>query len=411
MMCAILWCFINAYDDPSSLFFKPSHAFNRVYSAIREDESAEFIYRALLKVVAPDSKVNVTDRRNELVCIGISSISGRHSTSLLHTLGTLSDTLTPEERDSIYIIVLLSNENPYMHVAYGEPWLSQLADEVFMYNGSLFIGANSPHRKKPSEAYSVLPYNMHQEMRLRSRSRKTLFDNSMVVEACRHRGAPYFALVQDDVIASRDWFKQLRAAISEVRKRTEKSGRDWFYIRLFYSEMQIRWSREEGLYYLSYIGKVYFLIAAMLYLVVGLHMVLGWYIGANMTPANERAFYHFAALVLGTWTPAMVALAFAAGRVTLHRLTVPSSVFEMPRYGCCEQGLVFPKEHLQGLHDALHKPPYTSDVHMAIEGYANSNNLAKWALEPSVLQHVAMDNPSQRGRDPKVWNFSFERRH
>jgi hypothetical protein len=410
MMCAVLWCFINAYDDPSSLFFKPSHAFNRVYSAIREDESAEFIYRVLLKVVSPDSKVSVTDRRNEQVCIGIPSVSGRHSTPLLHTLGTLSDTLTPEERDSIYIIVLLANENPYMHIAYGEPWLSQLADEVFTYNGSIFLGANPPHRKEPSEAYSVLAYNMHEQTILWSRVQKTKFDNSIVVEACRHRDAPYFALIQDNVVASRDWLKRLRAGIPEVRKRTEKSGRDWFYIRLFYSEMHMRWNKEEGLYYLWYIGKVYFVISCMLYLVLGLRLMLGWYTGANMTPANERAFYHFAALVLGTWTPAIVALAFAAGRVTLHRLTVSSGVREMPRYGCCAQGLVFPKEHLRELQEALNKPPYDSDVHVAIEGYANDNSLAKWALEPSVLQHVAMDDFSEGGKDPEVWNFSFERR-
>lgn len=69
MMCAVLWCLINAYGDPSSVFFKPSHAFSRVYSAIREDESAEYIYRVFLKVVTPDSKVSVKDRRSELVCI------------------------------------------------------------------------------------------------------------------------------------------------------------------------------------------------------------------------------------------------------------------------------------------------------------------------------------------------------
>lgn len=44
-----------------------------------------------------------------------------------------------------------------------------------------------------------------------------------------------------------------------------------------------------------------------------------------------------------------------------------------------------------------------------IDVFGDERGLAKWALDPSVLQHVGMLESSDRGKRVEVWNFSFER--
>ncbi|KAJ3533291.1 hypothetical protein NM208_g8048 [Fusarium decemcellulare] len=67
----------------------------------------------------------------------------------------------------------------------------------------------------------------------------------------------------------------------------------------------------------------------------------------------------------------------------------------MPRYGCCAQGLVFPNHHLQGLQDFLREPPFQFPGDMITEDYARDRGLTKWALDPSVMQHVGLVESSE----------------
>jgi hypothetical protein len=124
----------------------------------------------------------------------------------------------------------------------------------------------------------------------------------------------------------------------------------------------------------------------------------------------SKDFAQTVALLLGLWIPACLALAFVTGRTSLHRLFTRSpTVREMPRYGCCAQGLVFPNHHLQALQDFLREPPYQFPGDMIMEDYARDHGLTKWALDPSVMQHVGLVESSDGPRRAEVWNFSFER--
>jgi hypothetical protein len=44
---ALLWCYNNSYDDPSSIFYRPKAAFVRAYSALRQNEAADYRERLL----------------------------------------------------------------------------------------------------------------------------------------------------------------------------------------------------------------------------------------------------------------------------------------------------------------------------------------------------------------------------
>ncbi|KAL6857542.1 hypothetical protein ACO1O0_004981 [Amphichorda felina] len=407
--CALVWCYVHAYDDPSSIFYSPRRAFRRVYSAIRQAEAASFFDRLATKAT-PHDTISTSEHDNELICIGIPSVNRSQTTPLLHSLGTLSDSLTAEERDSIYIVVLLADKNPRNHFAYGAPWLTQLADDVLVYD-SHDDTKDAPNRPEPDDAYRVIPYDLHRGHRGWTRTEMTHLDHSVLIETCRQRGAPYFALIQDDVVASRDWYRRLRAGIFDVDQRAQQTGQDWFYIRLFYSEMLMGWNGEEFPGYFRKIAVVYGVLIAVFFVAWRLRRRPRWHKKLSIGPPTAQNFGYTAALVLGLWTPAVIALIFLTGRVTLHRMTTAPCVREMPQYGCCAQGLVFPNRHLEGLQNLLREPPYRYPADMVIDGYGDERGLTKWALDPSVLQHVGINDSSDRGKRVEVWNFSFERLH
>lgn len=388
-------CFFNSFDDPTSIFYSKTRAYRTSFSDIRIAEADRFI----ASLNATSSSNRPPEEQDRLLCIGIPSINRTTQSFLTHTLGSLVDNLTPQERGSIVIAVLLADRSPSTHFAYGKPWLSQMADEVLVYNTS----------KVPTDdAYHTIPFDVNGTPRGDGRVENMRLDHSVLVETCRNSGARYFALVEDDVIASRDWFYKLKHGLRFVENQTKRDGKSWLYLRLFYSELFMGWNLEELLVYME---TVFFVYAAVFLI----FLVLLRRRRKSETPKPTVAGQSFsiAALALGLWTPAAISLYFMAGRVTMDRLSpFPlSGVREMPRYGCCAQGLVFPAPQLEGIQNLLREPPYDFPGDMIFEGYAANKGLSKWALRPSVLQHVGFKESSAGPRRAEVWNFSFERQH
>lgn len=89
----------------------------------------------------------------------------------------------------------------------------------------------------------------------------------------------------------------------------------------------------------------------------------------------------------------------------------------MNKYGCCSQGLVFPRGKVQGLID-WYETKKIGFVDMLMEEYADQHGELRWALTPSVIQHIG--RKSSKGDDfgsgskyhmsvaEKLWNFEFE---
>ncbi|KAI1009947.1 hypothetical protein LB503_011494 [Fusarium chuoi] len=391
---ALIWSYHNSYDDPSSFFYKSRIAFNRRYSALREKQVDEYLEREIFPVAHKQRTEVQVD--NEFLCIGIPSINRTTSGFLAHTVGSLVDTLTPNERNQIHIVVLLADKDPTKHFAYGKDWLFGLADDVLVYSND---------SKTDSKLnYKVLPHDVRGMGRSDDRVENIRLDHSVLFEACRRRDPTYFALIEDDIIATPDWFTRFKKGVIEVEQKATDAHKDWIYLRLFYSEIYMGWNNEEIFDYLKVVILGYTALIACLLL--ALRCRQRRHAGSFAT----KDFAQTVALLLGLWIPACLALAFVTGRITLHRLFTRSpTVREMPRYGCCAQGLVFPNHHLQNLQDFLREPPFQFPGDMIMEDYARDHGLSKWALDPSVLQHVGLVESSDGPRRAEVWNFSFER--
>ncbi|KAI9900965.1 hypothetical protein N3K66_005227 [Trichothecium roseum] len=447
-------CHRYCYADPSSYFFDEARAYARPHSALRESEAERFIGQAEASLDADfppkhvthaaaaaaaaanndedgDDDENDTAMDDPRICIGIPTIRRDRENFLSTAVGSLADSLTEEQRRGITLIVLLVDADPAENPFYGTRWLETIPDAVLTYGaGSTTTSTmttrtatktktktktrRSPYRRIPTAYAPDAPRN------IRARA-----DNAALVSACRERGADYFLLVEDDVVASRDWHRKLASAIRELEKASPRG--DWLFIRLFHTEIYLGWNTEEYPTYVVYIVLVWssVVLAVMLCRQIVAPLMAGsssngggaatkkhfhHHESSTATTVTPRASLPRALSVrLATWLLAFTALYFLAGRQATQPLR--PGLTEMPRYGCCGQGLLFPARHLPTVEAELRRPDGALEpVDSCISRMAAETGLAQWALVPSVLQHVGVRGSS--GKDAafkRTWSFGFER--
>lgn len=87
----------------------------------------------------------------------------------------------------------------------------------------------------------------------------------------------------------------------------------------------------------------------------------------------------------------------------------------MPDFGCCSQGLIFPPaivlSVIQTIKEAMHEDLY---IDMVLEKFANAEKLARFAIFPSLLQHIGLKSSKRSGYDTsagEIFDFEFETFH
>jgi hypothetical protein len=140
-------------------------------------------------------------------------------------------------------------------------------------------------------------------------------------------------------------------------------------------------------------------------------LIVRSYVPTVRTVLNNTAIF----ILCGACTPLCIVLFFAAGKPTV--LPLPPGVNEMNEYGCCSQGLVFSQSKVQDM-IKWYEEKNVGFVDMLTEEYGDRYGDVRWALTPSVLQHVG--KRSSKGDDyggnskynrsvaEKIWNFAFE---
>ncbi|KAK7398165.1 hypothetical protein QQX98_012462 [Neonectria punicea] len=403
---AVVWlllfryCQNHSFYDPSSFFHDPTRAYAQTYSAVRETESDKFLIKAASTPATAaqpwiyegkNVEYDETEKPQGLsLCIGIPSIRRDREQFVGRTVASLVDSLKPEQRRRVNLKVLLADDIPQQNPAYGEAWLHNIADEVFVY------GNDQP---------AVDGYRQITNTSLRwafedPRNKRVQMDYANLIASCKDEGSDYFVLVEDDVITSRDWFERLISSIEKVE--AQSTVQDWLYLRLFYTEVYLGWNSEEWAYYLGNSILIYLAV-------VGTVLFWRWKSPAmrhlkavDLVKSNSVLVYTMTA-----WLAAYIGLYFMAGRLLVSPWRV--GVHEMPKYGCCAQGLAMPHRNLAMLEQSLRQPPYKLAGDSFIDMVADREGLKKWAIVPSVLQHIGIRCSSDKGYLKTTWNFSFEK--
>lgn len=92
-----------------------------------------------------------------------------------------------------------------------------------------------------------------------------------------------------------------------------------------------------------------------------------------------------------------------AGRLSMQPL--PRGIVRMDNYGCCAQGLVYARSNVPLVVAELRSLTKLLPDER-IEALAGRMKMDRWALVPSVFQHVG--RISLAGNPKKTWNFQFE---
>ncbi|KAL2836456.1 hypothetical protein BJY01DRAFT_221980 [Aspergillus pseudoustus] len=362
-----------SYRDPTSFFFDADHAYERRYSSKRVDEATTFIANA------GDVKPPIRDLGEQpTLCVGIVSVRRRGDQYVGLTVGSLLDGLSEPERKKMLLYLRIGNTNPADHPVYSEKWVETLPDRVLTYS------KDDPDFDQLQQWEEGGWYR-----------NKTIYDFTTLMSECYESGADYVAMLEDDTLAVKGWFPAAMRALSTVQQRT--AGRDWVYLRLFYIDGLLGWNSEDWPKYLT----CSFIVWAAL--------------TAAMTASKrkfkaELRYIPNSAIWLASciFIPAAIALHFMAGRQTMWPLS--PGVHEMNKYGCCSQGLVFPRSIIPRF---LEHTDLTTDwlVDMMVEKIANSQDWPRFAVVPPLLQHIGSTSSKGYGFDNSastIWNFRFE---
>jgi GR25 family glycosyltransferase involved in LPS biosynthesis len=416
LVCSLIWLFGFSYGrlflwrDPHSAYFRSESVYDLDYSAVRQNQSREFIAQ-----VTRDAAENLDNGAGEgrmskagdtpALCAMFVTVRRESETARLYladAVGSMLAGLDPRERTALNLSLLFADTDPTRHPDWDAPWVKALVDDASGYKG--LTDLQSAGLRKAEE---------ERDLQL-----KGVFDYVYVLERClEETGAPFIAVLEDDIVFSADWMaRTLRGLQYIVRDRQPseaENGTDWLYLRLFYTETHLGWVADEDWWY-GHLPLTLGLSAACTATALLVLRSLGC--GSRL-----RLDLATIAVVSVLVAPSFTVLAFMAGK---HNLPLPGSlhsrgplaastssagVVPMDKHGCCTQALVFNRLALPGLIQALRQKE-RGQTDMMIEEYADAIGIKRFAMGDQVAQHVGL--VSSRGMSAEntrsVWAFWFE---
>ena len=381
-LALIRYCSVTFRRDPTSAFFDPVRGYERKYSIKRQRDAESFIRDA-----NTSSFPQKVTPKNAKMCVGVASVGRDGEQYVKATIGSLLDGLTPDEREEIFLVVLIAETTPNNHPIYGEHWLTNVVDKVLLYDVS------------QPQLEDLIQWEGEREYR-----KKAIFDYTYVLQRCYNSGAQWLVIVEDDTLAVRGWYPRTIEALAMADEQyPPKDDSDWLYLRLFFTEEFLGWNSEEWPHYL--------LVSIAVTGMTTMALLLLRQVTLKTTITNTMLV-----VVAFVCCPMCIALYFLAGRLSMQPLQ--PGVHAMPKFGCCAQGFAFSKEMAPRVIARL-SSIRSGFVDEIIEAWANELNLVRWVVVPSLLQHIG--GHSSKGDDygskskysrtvaEKIWNFGFEK--
>jgi hypothetical protein len=369
----IQYCRHANYRDPTSYFFDPSHAYDRMYSADRIREADAFIRSAELLSAGPKPA-----QQPPVMCVGVTTVARREEQFVRRTIGSLLDGLSEDERHSLYLNILIGHTDPSKHPIFNDKWVEILPNKVLEY--------------KKTDIARIREWEDGGWYR-----NKTIFDYTYLLNDCYATGARYIAMVEDDTLAVEGWYPRALEALRDVETKMERRREKWVFLRLFYVEHLFGWNSDYWPIYLSWSFVTWAIATSSL-------------VAARNTSRSLQNFLSNASILVisGVCVPALVALFFASGRNSIWPLR--PGIHEMNKNGCCSQGYVYPSSIISLL---LERTDLETDwlVDMMVEKIADQEGWVRWASTPALLQHIGATSSKGIGFDKtasSLWNFGFE---
>jgi hypothetical protein len=202
---------VNFYRDPTSQYFDPSRAYDRMYTETRIAEADAFIN------VSATHTFKRMSTAPPFLCIGMLTVARPGGfVYFRESIGSLLDGLTQEERNGIYLMPFITHTDPTKHPVYAEPWLRNVVDRILMYNESERLTKEQFEHIKELEAERERTGQPDRE--------KHMFDYGLLMKQCMDTNATYVAIMEDDVLAIDGWYHRTRAALKDIELKEARKG-------------------------------------------------------------------------------------------------------------------------------------------------------------------------------------------
>ncbi len=280
------------------------------------------------------------------------------------------------ERLDLYLTVLFANTDPSIHPTWNQPWLKKVVDSAYTYTVS----------KEEFELLESLELG-------RNFSVKGVFDYVYALQHCYDMKAQWIVMFEDDIIVADGWFVRTVQSLQKLEAKAAKSERSWLFMRLFNQERSTGWSSH----------KIGGNNEHWISLAVGVPVLVGLLLTRHRLPFLRPHLDDWTLGVISLLViPAFAILFFKAGKASLLP-PAPGVVEES--FGCCAQGLVFPRDQVPDLINYLRKR-HAGPIDNLLDDLADQANLTIHALYPVQLQHAgtSMENSSFQSNTQEVFS-------
>ncbi|KAI9374797.1 hypothetical protein BJX61DRAFT_532064 [Aspergillus egyptiacus] len=350
------------------------------YSLYRERAARHFISRHNSDLNPP---LYVKSDPTAQICVALVTVRRDMDDYFEASVGSLLEGLDKQERSQLYLSLLFANTEPRLHPSWGERWLERLADSATKYNVS---DSQFEHLQ-----------SLESERNFYEKANQIKYSDYLyALRTCQQRNASYTIIFEDDIILATGWFSKTLKALAEIARLEQQLGKPWIYLRLFYTETALSWTNSDFAY-------------RNMPFVFGILMLSSLLCLVALRRTRFKQFHldlASIAILSMICVPAFTALVYMVGKYSLMPL---HGVIEMNQYGCCTQGLVFPRKRVDALMEFLSAKGHGQTDSM-IEEYADHYGLTRYALAPPQLQHVGLKS-SRDNLDintQSTWAFWFE---
>jgi GR25 family glycosyltransferase involved in LPS biosynthesis len=255
--------------------------------------------------------------------------------------------------------VLFAHTNPEDHPSWHDLRLSDLVDEAFSYNVT-------------SEDHAMI-----QDLETsHNYERKGVFDYTYGLEHCLNTTeAPYIAIFEDDVIFADGWLSYILNNLVNLEKKLATHPQDWLFLRIFTQERSIGWASK----------KIGGNNESVITIAIDIALVAVVYVLRRRYFSVYRYVDHWTlATVCFVTIPAFVVLFYQAGKASI---LPPRPGVRAEAFGCCSQGLVFPRSTAGSTLDML-RDRGSGQVDLILNDIARNEGLTRYAQYPVMMQHL-----------------------
>ncbi|KAI1100702.1 hypothetical protein F4804DRAFT_35929 [Jackrogersella minutella] len=400
------------YRDPLSIFFSEEHGFDKFYSATRQFEADQFLDSAIAS--SAQWQLGKANADPQICAVFITVWRDMVGRQYIDTaLGSFLANMSRAERETVHLKLFFADvPNPdTQHKSYTKLATADIVDEVFTYNSTL------PSQQKESKIHELTLFAKDRQNK-HALERKTVYDYAYALDRClQTTDAPYIAILEGDILLADGWAARtlrnlqiIEEMMKDPRRHDPKKGEiepgvpnTWLYLRLFNQERSYGWSGGPG--FKS--NNVHIISVA-----VAIPLLLILLLARRQLPRHlGRHLDGWTLLVVcGVAVPLLIWLFYASGKAAL--IGAPPGVHE-EWFGCCNQALVYNREHAKGLANYMmtasrRESPGRSD--MLPKQFAWDHGLARISAYPMLAQHAgrvsAIDTSNDEAK--RVWSMAFE---